>query len=164
MRACAALLLASTSNQLLLTSTNAAVPLLLAGPSFPPRTQGPISMLPDPPIAFSGAPVASPVPYSAIQSVGAPPAPYRPPVRRITAYGRHVQGSRSWVIGMKRPLYHDPARPLPWHSVAEEIADLNLMIVTGQLNKHMKSCHPAKPWHSRDFFRGIGYHTHDLEG
>ena len=53
---------------------------------------------------------------------------------------------------------------LPWHSVAEEIADLNFNIVTGQLNKRMKSCHPAKPWGSRDFFAGVGYHTHILEG
>ena len=33
------------------------------------------------------------------------------------------------VMGMKRPLYHDTARStiklaLPWHSIAEEIADL----------------------------------------
>ena len=28
----------------------------------------------------------------------------------------------------------------------------------------MKSCHPAKPWGSRDFFTGIGYHTHNLDG
>ena len=60
--------LASTSNQLLLTSTSAAAPLLVTGPSFPPRMQGPISMLPGAPIAFSGAPVAPPAPYSAIQS------------------------------------------------------------------------------------------------
>ena len=70
---------------------------------------------------------------------------------------------------MKHSYYNDPARatinlPLPWQSVAEEIADLNLKIVTGQLNKRMKSCHPAKPWGSRDFFKGIGYHTHNLEG
>ena len=74
-----------------------------------------------------------------------------------------------WVMGMKRPLYHDPARStinlaLPWHSVAEEMADVNLKIVTGQLNKRMKPCYPAKPWGSREFFMGIGYHTHNLEG
>ena len=62
---------------------------------------------------------------------------------------------------------------LPWHSVAQAIADLNLKIVNGHLNlkivnghlyKRMKSCHPAKPWGSRDFFTCIGYHTHNLEG
>ena len=52
------------------------------------------------------------------------------------------------VMGIKRPLNHDPARStinlaLPWHSVAEEIADLNLKIVNGHINKLMKSCHPA---------------------
>ena len=36
------------------------------------------------------------------------------------------------VMGMKRPLYHDPARStinlaLPWQSVAEEIADLKIL-------------------------------------
>ena len=74
-------------------------------------------------------------------------------------------------MGMEHPFYHPLARAiinfaLPWHSVAEEIADLNLKIVTGQLKKHMKSCHPdpAKPWVSRDFFMGVGYHTHNLEG
>ena len=72
-------------------------------------------------------------------------------------------------MGMKRPLYHDPARSnsnlaLPWHSVAEEIAEINLRIVTGQLNKRIKSCHPAKSWGPREFFTGIGYHTHNLEG
>ena len=68
------------------------------------------------------------------------------------------------VVGMKRPLYHDPARStinlsLPWHSVAEEIhvADLNLKIVNGYINKRMKPCHPAKPWVPKEFFTGIGY-------
>ena len=73
------------------------------------------------------------------------------------------------VIGKKHPFYHDPDRAtinlaLPWHSVAEEIADLYLKIVNGQLNKRMKSCHPAKPWGSRDFFTGLGYQSHNLEG
>ena len=53
------------------------------------------------------------------------------------------------VMGTKRPLYHDPARStthlaLPWHSVAEETADLNLKIVNGHINKRIKPCHPAK--------------------
>ena len=58
---------------------------------------------------------------------------------------------------MKRPLQQDSTRStlnlaLPLHSIAEEIADL------------MKPCHPAKPWGPREFFIGIGYHTHNLEG
>ena len=28
----------------------------------------------------------------------------------------------------------------------------------------MKSCHPAKPWGAKDFFTGVGYPTHNLEG
>ena len=73
------------------------------------------------------------------------------------------------VMGIKHPYYHDSARAtinlaLPWHSVAEEIADLNFKIVTGQLNKRVKSCHSANPWGSRVFFTGVGYHTHNLEG
>ena len=72
-------------------------------------------------------------------------------------------------MGIKRPTCHDPARAstnltLPWHSVAKEIADLNFNIVTGKLNKRMKSCHPPRPWGSKDFFMGVGYHTHNLEG
>ena len=54
------------------------------------------------------------------------------------------------VTGMHLPAYHDLARAsinlaLPWHSVEEEIADLNFNIVTGKINRHMKSCHPARP-------------------
>ena len=73
------------------------------------------------------------------------------------------------VVGMKRPLYHDPARytinlSLPWHSVAEEIADLNLEIVNGHIKKCMKPCHPVKPWGPKEFFTGVGYLAHNLEG
>ena len=70
-------------------------------------------------------------------------------------------------ILLKRPTHHDLAIAsinVPWHSVAQEIADLNFHIVTGKLNKRMKSCHPARPWFPKDFFSGIGYHTHNLEG
>ena len=54
------------------------------------------------------------------------------------------------VMGMKRRYYHDPARAtinlaFPWHSVSDEIADLNLKIVNGHIDKRMKPCHPAKP-------------------
>ena len=28
----------------------------------------------------------------------------------------------------------------------------------------MESCHPVKPLGSRDFFTGVGYHTHNLKG
>ena len=70
---------------------------------------------------------------------------------------------------MQRPAYHDPARAsinvaLPWHSAAEEIADLNFNIITGELNKCMKSCYPARPWDSKDFFLGVGCQIHNLEG
>ena len=58
------------------TSASTAAPLLTAGPSFPPRKQGPISMLLGAPVVFSGAPVVPPAPYGAIQSAGALPAPY----------------------------------------------------------------------------------------
>ena len=66
-----------TSNQLLLSSTSTTTPLIVAAPSFPPVTQGPISMLPGAPISLSGEP-GMPV---------ALPAPYRAPVRcqRCTA-------------------------------------------------------------------------------
>ena len=65
-----------TSNQMLVSSTSTPAPLLVAGPSFPPVTQGPISMLPGAPISLQGAPGMPPAPYSSIQSVSAPPAPY----------------------------------------------------------------------------------------
>ena len=79
-----------------------------------------------------------------------------------------TEGHRK-VMGMQRPTYHDPARAstylaLPWHSVAEEIAGLKFDIVTSKLNKCMKSCHPARPLDPKDFFLGIDYHTHNLEG
>ena len=55
------------------------------------------------------------------------------------------------VMGMKNPVYYDPARAtinlaLPWHSSAVEIADRKYNIVTGKLSKSMKSLNPAKPW------------------
>ena len=64
------------------------------------------------------------------------------------------------IMGMNRPAYHDPARAsinlaLPWHSVAEEIADLNFNIITGKLNKRMKSCNPSRSWGPKDFFSGF---------
>ena len=72
-------------------------------------------------------------------------------------------------MGMKHPYYHDPARAtinlaLPWHSVADEIADLNLKIVNGHINKYVKLWHTPKPWGAQDFFMGIGYPTHNLIG
>ena len=72
-------------------------------------------------------------------------------------------------MGMQRSLYHDPSRAtinltLPWHSVAEEITDLNLKIVNGHINKCMKPSHPVKPWGFNVFFTGSGYPTHNLEG
>ena len=53
-------------------------------------------------------------------------------------------------MGMNHPAYHVPARApinmaLPWHSVSTVIADLKFDIVTGKLNKRMKSCIPARP-------------------
>ena len=60
-----------TSNTLFLAHiTSAAAPFLVPGPSFPPGTREPISVLPDAPILFSGALGAPPAPYSAMQSAG----------------------------------------------------------------------------------------------
>ena len=89
---------------------------------------------------------------------------------RVAAYCEVERGDHEEqrpVIGMQRPLYHDPSRAtinlaLLWHSVAEEIADPNLKIVNGHINERMKSSHPAKPWGSKEFFTGIGYPTHNL--
>ena len=71
------------------------------------------------------------------------------------------------VMGM--PLYHDPGKAtinlaLPWHNVAYKIADLDLKIVSGHINKRMKQSRPAKPWGYHDFFTGSGYPMHNLEG
>ena len=54
---------------------------------------------------------------------------------------------------------HNNNLALPWHSVADKIADLNLKIVNDHINKRMKSYHPAKSWGAKDFFTGIGYPT-----
>ena len=72
-------------------------------------------------------------------------------------------------MGMQRHLYHDPSRAtsnltLLWHCVAGEIADLDLKIVNGHINKRMKLSRPAKPWGFNDFFMGSGYPMHHLEG
>ena len=73
--------LASTSNQLFLTSAGTAAPLHVTWPSFPPVMQGPISMLPGAPTVFSGAPgapVAPPAPYGSMTSMpwSSQPTPY----------------------------------------------------------------------------------------
>ena len=65
-----------TYNQMLVSSASTPAPLFVAGPSFPPVTQGPISMLPGPPISLQWAPGMLPAPYRAIESVSEPPAPY----------------------------------------------------------------------------------------
>ena len=56
------------------TANQTTAPLLVAAPSFPPFTQGPINMLPGVSISHSGAPGMPPAPvlYSSIQSVSAP--------------------------------------------------------------------------------------------
>ena len=73
------------------------------------------------------------------------------------------------VLGMMNPTYNAPVRSaiilsLPWHSSAIQIANRNCDIVSGKLLKNMKSLNPAKPWGPKDFFSGVGYYTHNLEG
>ena len=70
---------------------------------------------------------------------------------------------------MQNPVHRAPIRAdinlsLPWHSSAVEIADRNFNIVMGKLSKRIKSLNPAKSWGPEDFFLGVGYQTHDLEG
>ena len=93
----------------------------------------------------------------------------REPVANFCKLERGDIEEQKLVMDMKRPLYHDSARStinlaLPWHTVAEEIADLNLKIINGHINKCMKPYHPAKPWSPKEFFMGVGYPTHNLEG
>ena len=70
---------------------------------------------------------------------------------------------------MQNPVYHSRARvtinlTVPWHSSEVEIADCNFNIVMGMLFRCMKSLNPAIPWGPKDFFSGVDYHTHNLEG
>ena len=70
---------------------------------------------------------------------------------------------------MQNPVYHVPFRAainlsVPWHSSAVEIVDHNFNIVTGKLSKLSKSLNSVKSWSPKDFFLGLGYHTHNLEG
>ena len=91
---------------------------------------------------------------------------------RVTAYCELERGDpeeKRRVMGMQRPLYHNPSRAtinltLPWHCITGAIADLNLKIVNGHINKRMMTSRPAKPWGFNDFFTGSGYPTHNLEG
>ena len=87
---------------------------------------------------------------------------------RVAVYCELERGEQRWVRGMQRPQYHDSSRAtinltLRWHCVAGEIADLNLEIFNGHINKHINKS-PAKPWGFNDFFTGSGYPTHNLEG
>ena len=112
--------LASTSNQLLCTSVSTPAPLLVTGPSFPPRTQGPISMIPGALIAFSGAPgaaVAPPAQYSTKQSAVVLPAPYstiRAPEHRTAPHYNLLQAC-SGLVNRHFMLVHlwlPPAWPM----------------------------------------------------
>ena len=73
---CGILISGAHVSPLVVTANQTTAPLLVAVPSFPPVTQGPISMLPGPPISLTGAPGMPPAPYSAIQSARAPPVLY----------------------------------------------------------------------------------------
>ena len=62
------------------------------------------------------------------------------------------------VLGMQCPLYHALSRAtinltLPYHTVAEEIADFNHKIVNGHINIRMKRSRQVKPGASMIFLQ-----------
>ena len=70
---------------------------------------------------------------------------------------------------MRRPIYSALKKraielSLPLHSSTVPISQRNRDIVSGRLSKSMKSLHPAKPWGSKEYFRGSGYYTNNAEG
>ena len=73
---CGVLISGAHASPLVVTANQTTAPLLVAGPSFPPVTQGQISMLPGASISLTGAPGMPPALYSAIQSARASPALY----------------------------------------------------------------------------------------
>ena len=88
----------------------------------------------------------------------------------MAAYCELEKGDPEAGHGHAAPQYQDTSTSratinltLPWHCIVEEIADLNLKIVNGHINKRMKPSRPAKPWGLNDFFMGSGYPTHNLE-
>ena len=104
---------------LLFTSKSAAAPLLVTGPSFPPRRQGPISMLPGTPVAFSGASVALPAPHSAaiaMQSAGAPQGTALQPVasrlwpNQPTPYASAFMAPPAWPMYMPSYMPRTPTQ------------------------------------------------------
>ena len=95
-----------TSNQLLLSSASTPAPLLVAGPIFPPVTQGPISLLPGSPTSLSGAPGMPPAPYNAIYSAGAPLAP----CSAVQSTGAPQSAAFQPITGMQWP------QPTPYAS------------------------------------------------
>ena len=121
--------LALTSNQLLLTSTSAATPLLVIGPSFPPRMQGPISMLPGAPIAFSGAPVAPPAPYHAIQSTRMPQGAALQPMAGMlwpsqsTPYASAFMAPPAWPMYVPCNMPRPPTQPAFMQAEFKELAE-----------------------------------------
>ena len=86
---CGILISGVHASPLVVTANQTTAPLLVAGPSFPPVTQGQISMLPGAPISLTGAPGMPPALYSAIQSARAPPALYN--AMQIAALGASLQ-------------------------------------------------------------------------
>ena len=68
---CGVLISGAHASPLVVTANQTTAPLLVAGPSFLPVPQGPISLLTGAPISLTGAPGMPPALYSAIQSARA---------------------------------------------------------------------------------------------
>ena len=114
---CGVLISGAHASPLGVTANQSSMPLLVAGPSFPPFTQGPINMLPGVSISHSGAPgmqITAPALYSSIQSVGAARrlhywiALQCLAEHRISAYDRHAVASAhslcQSLCALHRPL------------------------------------------------------------
>ena len=128
-----------TSNQLLLTSAGITAPLLVTGPSFPPVTQGPISMLPGTPIAFSGAPgapVGLPAPYNAAGCRQHHTTPCRAldsaALKRMTGmpwsnqpmpYASTFMAPPAWQMYMPRPFTQPPFMQAQFEELARQHQD-----------------------------------------
>ena len=83
---CGILISGAHASPLVVTANQTTAPLLVAGPSFPPVTQGPISMLPGPPISLTGAPGMPPAPYRVLERRQRYTTPCRAPERRTVPH------------------------------------------------------------------------------
>ena len=109
---CSVLISGAHASPLVVTANQTTAPLLIAGPSFPPVTQGPISMPGMPPALYSAiqSARAPPAVYNAMQSAGAPHSTALQPI--LQACSQHSRPPGKLTCGLVRQCHDLETREL----------------------------------------------------